>query len=61
MEHLDAIKGGYPTLMTHMKDAKTYLTLTTVILLSVVFMNNVAAQKVFIQTGFSVNRMRSDR
>ena len=47
--------------MTHMKDAQTYLTLTTAILLSVVFINNAAAQKVFVQTGFSVNRMRSDR
>ena len=38
--------------MTHMKDAKTYLTLTMAILLSVVFMNNAAAQKVLVQTGF---------
>ena len=52
MEHLDAMKGAYATLMINTKDTKTYLTIATAILLSVVFMNSTAAQKVFVQTGF---------
>lgn len=52
MEYLDAMKGGNEMFMTNTKAAKTYLTIATAILLSVVFMNNTAAQKVFVQTGF---------